>query len=56
MNAKMGYGQIDEDPFEFYIIKKGAILIETIIEIDEYNRFPVVKFLFVYLNCIHDVV
>lgn len=33
---------IDDEPQEFYIIKRGGILIETIIEIDEFNRYPVV--------------
>ena len=27
----------------FYLIKKGSVLIETIIDIDEFNRYPVVK-------------
>eukprot|EP00347_Sterkiella_histriomuscorum_P006891 403351043 len=34
------YKQGDESSV-FYIIRKGSVLVETIIDIDEYNRYPV---------------
>ena len=36
------YKQGDESSV-FYIIKKGSVQIDTIIEIDEYNRYPIVR-------------
>lgn len=35
------YKQGDESSV-FYIIRKGSVLVETIIDVDEYNRYPVV--------------
>jgi hypothetical protein len=35
------YKQGDESSV-FYIIKKGSVQVETIIDIDEYNRYPIV--------------
>jgi len=36
------YRQGDESSV-FYIIRKGSILAETVIDIDEYNRYPIVR-------------
>lgn len=36
------YKQGDE-ALVFYIIKRGSVLAETIIDIDEYNRYPIVS-------------
>ena len=32
---------IDEDPSTFYIVRKGQLTMETIIEIDSYFRYPI---------------
>ncbi len=36
------YKQGDES-LVFYIIRKGGVLVETVIDIDEYNRYPIVR-------------
>lgn len=42
------YKQGDESSV-FYIIKKGSVLAETVIDIDEYNRYPIVnKIVFIF--------
>ena len=45
------YKQGDESSV-FYIIRKGSVLVETIIDIDEYNRYPIVNFTFSILMII----
>ena len=33
--------EIDEDPSAFYIVRKGKLTMETIIETDSYFRYPI---------------
>jgi CRP-like cAMP-binding protein len=37
------YKQGDESSV-FFIIRKGSVLAETVIDIDEYNRYPIVRY------------
>lgn len=37
------YKQGDESSV-FFVVRKGSVLAETVIDIDEYNRYPVVRF------------
>jgi len=34
---------IGQDPSTFYVVRKGKLIMETIIEIDSYFRYPVNK-------------
>lgn len=34
---------IGADPASFYVVRKGKLIMETIIEIDSYFRFPINK-------------
>ena len=42
---------IGSDSEVFYILKTGRLIVETIIEIEDYHKFPVVITFSVYLNC-----
>ena len=42
---------IGSDSEVFYILKTGRLIVETIIEIEDYHKFPVVTTFFTHLNC-----